>query len=154
MVMSSSITMVQVGINIYIFNRSCKSSLRIWHCPFFDQKKGKKVIKSKETKGSQSKALLPIHIFHHFINCTRHLLLTMSIAKLLLHSLSFYFSYLTLNEIRHSRRAAKSFRNTLENAFFSLEWLACNGCNFFVSTLNCAPFEGLDCWLPELLNGI
>ena len=58
------------------------------------------MIKSKEKKGSQSKALLPIHIFHHFINCTRHLLLTMCIAKLLLHSLSFYFSYLTLNEIR------------------------------------------------------
>ena len=51
--------------------------------------------------------------------------------------------------------AAKGwFRNTLENASFSLEWLTCNGCSFFVSTLNYAPFEALDFWLPELWNGI
>ena len=45
------------------------------------------------------------------------------------------------------------FRNTLQNASFSSERLACNGCNFFVSTLNCTLFEALDCWLPELWNG-
>ena len=38
----------------------------------------------------------------------------------------------------------------LQNASFSLEWCACNGCNFFISTPNCTPFEELDCWLPEL----
>ena len=46
------------------------------------------------------------------------------------------------------------FRNTLLNPSFSLEWSSCNGCNFFVSTPNCIPFEELDYWLPEIWNGI
>ena len=46
------------------------------------------------------------------------------------------------------------FRSTLQNASFSSEWLDCNDCNFFVSTLNYTPFEAVDCWLPELWNGI
>ena len=46
------------------------------------------------------------------------------------------------------------FRNTLQNASFSLEWLTCSACNFFVSTPNRTPLEELDSWLPELWNGI
>ena len=42
------------------------------------------------------------------------------------------------------------FATLCKNAFFSLESLTCSGCNFFVSTPNYAPFEALDCWLPEL----
>ena len=42
----------------------------------------------------------------------------------------------------------------VQNSSFSLEWLACNGCNSFISTPNCAPFEALDCWLPEIRNDI
>ena len=66
----------------------------------------------------------------------------------------------------HSKRAAKfrSKRTTfsqrkvdfavVQNSSFNLEWLASNGCNSFISTPNCALFESLDCWLPELWNGI
>ena len=36
----------------------------------------------------------------------------------------------------------------------SLEWSSWNGCNYFISTPNCALFEALDFWLPELWNGI
>ena len=46
------------------------------------------------------------------------------------------------------------FRSVVQNSSFSLEWSACNGCNSFISTPNYAPFEALDCWLPELWNGI
>ena len=46
------------------------------------------------------------------------------------------------------------FATLLQNAFFSLKWSTCSGCNFFVSTPNCAPFKVLDFWLPELWNGI
>ena len=42
----------------------------------------------------------------------------------------------------------------VQKSSFSLEWSACNGCNSFVSTPNRAPFKSLDCWLPELWNGI
>ena len=42
----------------------------------------------------------------------------------------------------------------VQNSSFSLEWSASNGCNSFISTPNCAPFEALDCWLPELRNDI
>ena len=35
---------------------------------------------------------------------------------------------------------------------FSLVWSTFNGSNFFISTPNCAPFEALDWWLPELQN--
>ena len=46
------------------------------------------------------------------------------------------------------------FATLLQNAFLSLEWLTCSGCNFFVSTPNYVPFEALDFWLPELWNDI
>ena len=42
----------------------------------------------------------------------------------------------------------------VQKSSFSLEWSACNCYNSFVSTPNCAPFEALDSWLPELWNGI
>ena len=37
---------------------------------------------------------------------------------------------------------------------FNLVWSASNGSNFFILTLNRAPFEVLDFWLPELWNDI
>ena len=38
----------------------------------------------------------------------------------------------------------------VQHSTFSLEWSTCNGCNSLISTPNRAPFEALDCWLPEL----
>ena len=52
-----------------------------------------------------------------------------------------------------NKMAAKSFRSPAKLAF-NLEWSASNSCNSFISTLNPAQFEALDCWLPELWNDI
>ena len=51
---------------------------------------------------------------------------------------------------RPPRSTLFPYTTLFRSASFSLEWLTCNGCNFFVSTPNCVPFEALDCWLPEL----
>ena len=50
--------------------------------------------------------------------------------------------------------AAKGWFRSCAKSSFSLEWSSCNGCISFVSTLNCALFEVLNCWLLELWNGI
>ena len=42
--------------------------------------------------------------------------------------------------------ATKGWFRSRAKFFFSLKWSASNGCNSFISTLNCAPFEVLDCW--------
>ena len=42
--------------------------------------------------------------------------------------------------------AAQGWFRSRATSAFSLEWSATNGCNSFISTLNCAPFEVLDCW--------
>ena len=38
----------------------------------------------------------------------------------------------------------------VQHSAFNLKWLASNGCNSLISTLNRAPFEALDCYLSEL----
>ena len=42
----------------------------------------------------------------------------------------------------------------VQNSSFSLQWSTSNGFNSFISALNHAPFEALDCWLHELRNDI
>ena len=50
--------------------------------------------------------------------------------------------------LRNFAAKGHHFRSHAKSAF-SLEWLASNGCNSFISTPNRALFEALDCWLPE-----
>ena len=50
--------------------------------------------------------------------------------------------------------AAKGWFRSPAKLAFILKWSASNGCNSFISTPNRAPFEALDCWLPEIWNGL